>query len=128
MVVGFSVWLGGCSVVGGAVADSATTFHGINSGIAEEANPLLPKSASGAALASGALKLGMAYGAKRYFPEHCVSLATGITATGWGAAVNNLLVMSNVSGYGPLVAGVVTYFVVKSFPETKKNAVEFCNG
>ena len=102
----------GCSVNGSIVADSLTTAYSIGGGKGKEANPILPKSAVGAAVASAVLKTVVLRSAKRRSKSSCMAIAKGVYSTSYGAAINNGLIGAGKSKHAPMVgiaSGVGTY-------------------
>lgn len=127
-VAGLSFSLGGCGLSGGILADSATTYHAISSGVGVEANPVLPQGAVGAAVVSAGLKLAVTHGVKHFAPEACVPAYRGTTAVGWGAAANNLAVIAGSSGVLPVAVGLGVGAVLWQQPALEQQAVKFCGG
>lgn len=87
-----SLALTGCSVNGAIAADSLTTAYAIGSGRGKEANPVLPKSAVGAAVASAALKTMILRRTRGRNKKLCRSIAKTVYSSSAGAAVNNGLI------------------------------------
>lgn len=115
--------LSGCTVNQAILADSLTTAYAIDKGYGDEANPLLSKSALGAAVSSAAIKKGMLYASKKYAPNWCKSLARSVYASSLGAATNNGMVVAG-SGNSAQVgvgAGVGAYVF-----NGKKAAKDYC--
>ena len=117
-------FLASCTVRQAIVADSLTTAYGIQSGKAEEANPLMPKSAAGAALGSLLVKEGVLALAKRHSSKACKSVAAGVYASSVGATVNNGLVIGGEYKAAP-VAGVTAGMF--AFKKSRSPADRFCN-
>ena len=89
-----SLALTGCSVNGAIAADSLTTAYSIGKGSGKEANPILPKSALGAAVTSAVFKTLILRSAKHRNNKLCRTVAKGIYSTSFGASVNNGLIAS----------------------------------
>lgn len=115
----------GCSNVrGGVIADSVTTYSGISAGIASEFNPILPKTAAGASVASAAIKLASLKVAKHIPEDKCISLTRSVTAISWGAAANNLAVLLSMGGSVPISVGALTS--IASYRANANSAKKHC--
>lgn len=89
-------------------ADSVTTYAAIDSGKAKEGNPLLPKSAIGAAVTSAVLKKAVLFFAKKHSYAACRSVARSVFSSSVGAAVNNISVYHE--GHDSVATGAAAGF------------------
>lgn len=114
----------GLNIHTAALADAATTYHGIDSGTAYETNPLIGDSAAGAAMRGYALKMVTVYGAKALAGNStCKFIYKMTTAGGFAGATNNAVVIAegNNSAAIGVGAGIVAYNA------SKGSARKFCS-
>jgi hypothetical protein len=130
----FIFLLAGCTqlqtVDGVILSDASTTWVSINSGIAEEVNPLLHNlggdNATGVAISSIVLSYGALTVVGRFLPQHCTIFYGSVARSKLSASVNNLAVMLGLEPNLALAMGLFSWFLASNELDVSKEAMEFC--
>jgi hypothetical protein len=115
--VAWSVHAGEPEAYGGVAADALTTGAALTMPGVVETNPL--------GWATVPLRLMVLEHAKTLPREEAQPVMDAVSASGWGAAANNLLVLAGASGAGPVV-GIVVGYAIWQRGETEREFWRLC--
>jgi hypothetical protein len=113
-----TAWAGEQEAYLGTAADAATTAAALASPGLGEMNPL--------GWATVPLRLGIMQYAKTLPREEGQPVMDAVSASGWGAAANNLLVLAGASGVAAPIVGLAIGYAVWKSGETEREFWHMC--